>query len=63
MPYFGTSRVYFCIVKQKKQVAMNTFSYTSIESISPFISSEQSLSVLLDLVKDMELEITDVICR
>lgn len=47
----------------KKQVAMNTFSYTSIESISPFISSEQSLSVLLDLVKDMELEITDVICR
>lgn len=59
MLYFGTSRAYLCTSEtQKASIMKNTdYNYNVLGSI---ISSEDSLAALLEMIEDMDLEITGV---
>lgn len=55
---FGTMSEYLCISK-KKRYAMRNTEFT-IENLASAISSESSLSALVEMIGDMGLEITDM---
>ena len=57
VPQIGTLWVYLCINKQKEMHMNtdNTFAY-----ISSIIASEDSYMTLLDMINEMDLELTGV---
>ncbi len=61
MPWFGTLWAYLCINKTDKPlkiIDMNTANALSF--ISSMASSEASYNILMDMINEMELEVTDV---
>lgn len=61
VPQFGTIAVYLCIINRKKQnfEAMKNTDF-NLDSISSMISSESSYLSLVDMIKDLDLELLDV---
>ncbi len=61
MPYFGTVAPYLCGTKQQEinQNAMKNTDFT-IDSLSSLLSSESSYLFLVDMIKDLDLELLDV---
>lgn len=61
VPQFGTTAVYLCIINRKKQnfEAMKNTDF-NLDSISSMISSELSYLSLVDMIKDLDLELLDV---
>ena len=55
---FGTMSEYLCISKKKLHAMRNT--EFTIENLASAISSESSLSALVEMIGDMGLEITDM---
>ncbi len=55
---FGTMSEYLCISKKKRHAMRNT--EFTIENLASAISSESSLSALVEMIGDMGLEITDM---
>ena len=58
MPWLGTSLLYFCIRNKKTDVMKNT-DYT-LNVLDNIFSSEDSLKDLLEMINDMDLEITAI---
>lgn len=58
VPLFGTIRAYLCI-KSNNRIAMRNTDFT-IENLASMISSESSLSALVEMIGEMGLEITEI---
>lgn len=58
MRYVGTSLIYLC-TRNKITDAMKNTDYI-LKSLDNFISSEDSLKDILDMIDDMGLEITGI---
>lgn len=58
MRYVGTSLIYLC-TRNKITDAMKNTDYI-LKSLDHFISSEDSLKDILDMIDDMGLEITGI---
>lgn len=59
VPYVGTSWSYLCISITENKVKMKNTDY-NIDALGSIISSADSLSALLGMIDDMDLEITSV---
>ena len=59
MSYFGTSITYLCTSETQKACIMKNTDY-NYNVLGSIISSEDSLAALLEMIEDMDLEITGV---